>query len=194
MILTMSDTALNRQLSIDLSKQYSLGELVLYPQKFVDKGSKLYIVDVSSNQNIYLNKTAKAFAAELIQMGLPDSVKDIYMIMSDLKSDQSLISFCNELAKAFTLYQHRKIAVHAPAQLGYDMTVVMPAKNGKWQIYGLYDDGIIASKLLQEKNQLDFDYIHTINDKVLLWEGEDIQSYLNDPQKIYDGITYVWAY
>lgn len=194
MLLAMSNVELNRQCSLNLIKQYSLGQLIVYPEQLIGESVKLCIVDVACTENIYLKMSGKDFADQLIQMDLPLGIRDIYMIMSDVNPDKSLMAFCNDLAKAFAQCFHRKIAVHAPVQLGYDMTILMPTKSGKWQIYGLYDNGMIANKLLKEKTHLDFDYIKTLSDKVLLWEGTDIQKYLDDPQKIYDGISYVWSY
>lgn len=195
MLLIMNDESLNQNCGFAFTKQLGIDTIITtYPNKMKDDHSnELFILDVVGLHRFSLEKSAKTFADELIKMGLPHSIKDIYFIMSDLEISNSLINFANELANALAEFHDRNIRVHTPTHLGYDITIVFPKENGRWQIYGLYDDGIIGKKIVRTNSNIDFDFINTLKNKTLLWEGVDLKGYLDHPQKTYVGINYTWS-
>lgn len=196
MILLMSDVEQNKKGGKQLIEQYSMKKhIVNYPHQLTSDNTinKLYLIDLTGVHNPYFTKTPREFANELIDMGLPSNITDIYLLISDLEPTKSLISFCNQLASAFKQYHDRQIFIHCPAKLGYEVTIVALSSNNKWKIYGLYLDQIDPNKIFKENNQLDFDFIDTINDKTLLWEGVNIDQYLSDAERTYNGESYVWS-
>lgn len=176
MIYVLSDSILNRKCAALLSSELPAEEIMTYPFLLFDKSQassdNLFIVDLTSDIPLASRSTPEIFADYLIDMGLPKNISNIYLVIPDENIEKSMIAFAENLSRAFSEFHQRNVAVHVPAQLGYDATVVVPSeKNNEWEIYGFKDND---------------------DSRELIWKGSNIAHYMNNAQHTYDGISYVW--
>jgi len=176
MIFLLSDSILNQQCAALLATQLHTNDIKIYPEISFSKTSQsdsLIIFDIDTQFSLASHFTAKKFADYLVQAGLPQEISNIYLIMQDMNADESLIAFSHQLARCFAQFHRRKMAVHVPCVLSYDMTLLFPAATSSaWEVYGINRNDVQAKKLI--------------------WKGEDLIHYMNDSQHTYDGISHVW--
>lgn len=186
----MSDNWLNKQGAKYLAEQYQIEIISEFSAHFINnKINRLIIMDIAGDAHLTSLKLEEELADELIRMGLPESCTDIYFLMSDIDPKKSLILFANILSTIFMKKHKRKIQIHVPSHIAYDVTLLLSTTIGHWAIYGLQKENIIKEL---ENYIEDVDYLTKISNKKLLWEGKDILNYLENSRHTFTGISYAW--
>lgn len=152
-----------------------------YPDKFAE--DKCFIVDI---EQTYVTKktTPEKFTSQLI---ITNSIKDIYLLVSEITQRHSLVVFANLLARELAEHHDKQIKVHVISSLNFDITFLIPPnKNSKnWQVYGVNPDNEIEHPTVAMLSKL--------AEKKLIWEGGDILDWMNSPQQTLSGVSYVWG-
>lgn len=150
-----------------------------------EDSSKCFVIDIEQ-KFFKKNITPDQFATQLLNLKLPASIQDIYLLTSEIEKDHFLSVFAHHLSQVFSKNHHRKINVHIPTYLSKEMTLIVPPEGkNSWKIYG-----INRSDLPQSDPS--FNTILEAPNKQLIWEGNNIFEWMNDPQQTYNGIAYVW--
>ena len=134
MIFLLNDSILNQQCAALLADQLSVKDIKVYPALSFDKSEKsdsLVIVDIANQFFLTSHFTPEKFADYLMQSGLPKEITNIYFIMQDMDTNDNLIVYAQDLAKYFLENHQRKMSVHIPSELGYDMTLLLPSDNNQ---------------------------------------------------------------
>lgn len=148
------------------------------------KDNQCFVIDIDASCG-FSEFTADFFARQLMQCHLPSTVKDIYMIVSDMKSHHAIMTFAQGLSIAFARDYQKKINIHVVSSLNFDVTLIVPSeKNNKWVVYG-FDD--------TENSFESYDDANVIQNKKILFEGENILDWMDNNQRILNGINYVWS-
>lgn len=152
-----------------------------------DAEDKLHCFVIDIEQQFFRkNITPEQYAAELIKSILPHSIHDLYLLTSEIEQNHFMAVFAHQLSQALLELHHRKINVHIPTYLSCEMTLIVPAKeNDPWKIYGINHSNLNQTDLSYEK-------ILAEKDKEIIWEGNDILEWMNNPQQTYNGSAYVW--
>jgi hypothetical protein len=159
----------------------------------------LTVMDLSADGTFQELIEPKEFARILLKKGLPETVERICLLISDTQLKHSLAVFSKRLAVELE-NRGRYIKVNYVSELNAYYTLVVSPSNNKdnWKVYAIYDGS--ANKTLnvgcssffkQEKfvkglladKRLNIDAIESIKAKRLIWEGKDIEGWLNQPRK-----------
>lgn len=195
MIILMNESKLNKQCADIITQFYGIADqnILYYPLNFFSKSKQaqsepLFIIDMDANGYFQENNAPDLLAMRLNVMEISNDINDIYLLVSDVNVNKKLPTFANRFAKALSQLEERTIEVHIPTSLNYDVTFVDPLHHlGKWQVYGIYKE-----ELSNNSEKICLDTLQKLKNKMLLWEGDDILQFLNDPQKTYSGVSYVW--
>jgi hypothetical protein len=193
MLLVMTQNELDKNAGIILSRFYDDHELYYFTDWTVKLNgshhSKLILVDVSDDSQIGKHKIIpEVLANKLMDLGLPESINDIYLVTNEYSSDNLLSVYAHELSRAFAQNFQRKIAVHVPSSLNFDISMVCYDKENVFQIIGINN-----SKKLKLPKKLTMKSVAKIEEKEIIWEGNDILKWMDDPQQVFTEVSYVWA-
>ncbi len=178
MIIIMQDSFTNKQYANLIIKKYELLDRVyVYPFDFSydvnvsAQDKKLIIIDLEKENILQLRQSSKLFTHELLRIGIPKKLTDVYFIVSDIHSVSKTVSFINYLASDLSAIYKRKILVHAPFQLNFEkIHIEVPlTEMESWRVHGVSSDK-----------------------KTIIWQGEDILKWLNDSNRTLSGVDYVW--
>lgn len=150
-----------------------------------DDQSHCFVIDIEQ-QFFKKNITPEQFVTQLLESGLPDSIQDIYLLTSEIEQNHFLAVFAHYLSRIFAEHHRRMINVHVPTYLSCEMTLIVPsAENNHWKIYGINRSEV-------EQNDLSYENILAAKNKKMIWEGNNLLDWMNDPQQTYNGRTYTW--
>lgn len=192
MIILMSNSEINKRSAERIVNYYNVSnDFCFYPTdllKLNHSKEPLFVIDLDANNNFQKYIVAVPFAIRLSVRAIASQVSDIYLLVSDVNIKSRLPSFAYHLAKNLNEKSEQPISVHIPTVLDHDVTLVVPpAKLEQWKIYGMSEQHL-------PENVADYNFAawQKVKNKTLLWEGDDILQWLNDPQKTYTGIAYSW--
>jgi len=130
-----------------------------------------YILALNENLSLTQTTSVKDFAKALLKLRLPTSLEHIYLITSDLSTQHSLLPFASHLSLFFKEFYQRDLKIHVVCDLNYDLTILRPpSENSSWMIFGKQENSGQEEKLL--------------------WQGENILQWFNDPQRVLSSKTY----
>lgn len=192
MIILMSESEINKRCAEMIAKKYHISKDICHYPYELDKLTKseepLFIIDLDANSRFQTYMVAVPFAVRLCVREIATHLNDIYLLVSDINLDNRLSTFAYHLAKSLNEQTSQDIAVHVPAVLDHHATLVVPPLDSEqWRIYGIDDE-----HMPDNIENLTLDAWQKVKHKTLLWEGYDIQKWLDDPQKTYTGIAYSW--
>lgn len=187
MILLLSDKHTSAECAGLLSRQHGDMKIIQYQQENFSTepaATRLFIIDLLRND--YFSETffPELLAFELINKQLPPTVSDIYLLVTSLDDSIKTITWGNRLAAAFLQNHQRTIRVHVLAKLEYDSVKFGFSINDmEWKI-----EGINFVNSIPNSEELKIDYLDT----QLIWAGNNIVNYLDNPEQICTGIAYGW--
>jgi hypothetical protein len=157
MLILLQKNQANQLAAKTISNYYSL------PDELIEYPfPPLFTLEKYKNKCCFINSSPNYFAERLLEVKLPTTIQHIYFIVPDNISDTSLMKFAHKFSKVFRDHK-RNLEIHVISNINYEKTDIM-LNDGTWQIIGT-------------KNQ----------NKKILWEGKDIKSWLNNPQRTFNG-------
>ncbi|WP_028389547.1 hypothetical protein [Legionella fairfieldensis] len=100
-----------------------------------NEDSKLILLSLKADGSFQKKIAPKILANKLLENGLPSSVKEIEIIVSDADEDSSLLNYGMSLGKAF-LNQGRKLTIKTSMHNEGKTRIVPPEeKEGDWHVY-----------------------------------------------------------
>lgn len=129
---------------------------------------KLIVIDLKVPTKIE-NTSPELLVAKLIPL-VTDKVKDIYLVTPELSRENLMSVYAHKLAAYFAEVYQIQLLVHIVSSLEFDSTLISMQEEN-FQIHGV-------SSSTQTKK--------------MIWEGQDILSYMDDPQRSFTGVSYVW--
>lgn len=160
MIILLNEDEINKKIFKFLEESNSLSKL-----------ESCAIIDIHDKSQLSKNKlTPERLVDKLIQHELPQSMKDLYLIVSEVSSEYPLSVFAHNLSKILSEKLHHQINTHIVSSLNYDMSIInFSSEEPIWQVYG-----------------------ETNGKMTLIWEGNNILDFMNSPQQTFDGKAYVF--
>lgn len=160
MIILLSNDEINKKIAEVLEESPSLPKL-----------ESCAIIDINDKNQLSKNiLTPELLVEKLIQIKLPQSIKDIYLLVSEVSSEYPLSVYAHNLSKILSEKLHHQIKTHIVSSLNYDMSIInFSSEEPIWKVYG-----------------------ETNEQKTLLWEGDNILDFMNSPQQTFDGKAYVF--
>lgn len=186
MILLISDEAVESMTANALTNltQNKISDIAYY---FKNPSLKvaiehLVILDLRANGEFQAMFEAKIFAQRLHEMGLSRSIKTIDLLVSDIGSDDEIsdsipqfaASLANTLQESFQI----KVTVRIISDTNFRTTLLVPPSsdtNDEWLIYGINDS--------LQPQQMNYKKLINYENKNILWQGKDIMTWLNHPQR-----------
>ncbi len=160
MIISYKNNALNEKAITALVAENQGMKVVPFPRFRFDgiKTTKLILLSLSDDGLFQKFISAGILAKQLIKNGLPSSVNEIDVIISDVDPNNPLLAFCAQLGEEF-LKAEREVFIKATISVEGPTLVVPPEiEGGNWHIYTL--------------------------DKKVIFEGKRIEDYLNKDECI----------
>lgn len=193
MIIIMKESEINRKAAEALMRIYNISNLYLYSDAILkmreDDSSYCIIIDFNDESHLAKNSISpQQFSAKLMAAGLPKTVKHVYLLVSEVSAEYPLSAYAHHFALNFAEVFQRKIAVHTVSSLNFEMSVLALSSKETWQIYGLRKENLPTA--IEEASS---ELLPKINNKKLIWEGENILDYMQSPQQTFDGTAYVWS-
>jgi hypothetical protein len=179
MLIISFFNALNNQKAIEsLIRDHDDSEVISFPDfKFKsDSHNKLMLISLNADGRFQMKIKPEVLTRKLLENGLPASVSEIEIIVSDIERDERLWDYALELGKAF-LQAGREVTVKATRNIEGRTLVVPPEKPGEsWRVY-LLDLGL-------EDRTRDFNYYNSLSQaKTLIFEGKTIQDFLDENEE-----------
>jgi len=170
MIILMKNNQKNNAAAKLIEKQHSIKSTYDFSGKWSSlknaSAKHCFIIDLDDETGLTSNALhPEIFASRLHDYQLPPTVTDLYLLVSQ-SSDFPLALYSHRLSQALEQRYQRKIAVHTISSLNHDRSLLscLPEQN-KWQIHDATS---------------------------LIWEGDNIQKYMNSNQQTFDGKAYAW--
>lgn len=170
MIISFFDSDLNRKGIGSLKSESGHSLIINFPNFEFDQSDKLTLVSLNADGSFQNLIAPQILAAKLLQSGLPASIKEIEIIVSDIDKDNPLLDYAMRLGKAF-FNKNREITIKAVMSMEGETLVVPPDKESDdWHVY------LINGSSDAEGTGFDFYYSQP---KTLLFEGK-IQDFLQE--------------
>lgn len=142
----------------------------------VADGDTLFVLDLNYNGDFQRHLSPDLFVEQLIKKGLPEHIKNIDFIVSDINPQKKLSVFAQEMVNYLNKKHHeRAMTIHVITDLNYKITMIDPPKadSSLWKVYGFKKLIFIPSK-----NEEAYRALLKEQSKILLWEGADITQWL----------------
>ncbi|MCL9684366.1 hypothetical protein [Legionella maioricensis] len=170
MIISFFDSALNRKGIGSLKSENGHSLIINFPNFEFDQSDKLTLVSLNADGSFQNLIAPQMLAAKLLQSGLPASIKEIEIIVSDIDKDNPLLDYAMRLGKAF-FNKNREITIKAVMSMEGETLIVPPDKeSGDWRVYLINRSSDAEGKC--------FDF-YCSQPKTLLFEGK-IQDFLQE--------------
>jgi hypothetical protein len=164
MIISFFDSDLNRKGIGSLKSEDGHFLVVNFPNFEFDKSEKLTLVSLNADGSFQNLIAPQVLATKLLQSDLPDSIKEIEIIVSDVDKENPLLDYAMRLGKAF-FNNNREITIKAVMSMEGETLIVPPKKEGDdWCVY------LIHRSSEAEKGK-GFDFYHS-QPKTLLFKGK----------------------
>jgi CheY-like chemotaxis protein len=168
MILVMSDSKENQATGQRLAASChdEVRRIDQLNQGLSETKDQLIILDIDTDDKILRCLDPATFADTLIKHGLPSQVHSVVFLVSDSNPDQNLRTFSrafiDELGKQFS----HPVTAYVPTDLNYGSTLIEPPieQSDDWCVFGIRQS-------------------ESIEDKRLLWEGQDILAWISSNEK-----------
>ena len=171
MIISFFDSDLNKKGISSLKSEDGHSLVINFPNFEFDKSEKLTLVSLNADGSFQNLIAPQILATKLLQSGLPASIKEIEIIVSDVDKENPLLDYAMRLGKAF-LNNNREVTVKAVMSMEGETLIVPPEQAGDdWRVYLIHG----SSDAVKGK---DYDFYHS-QPKTLLFEGK-IQDFLQD--------------
>ena len=152
------------------------------------KDEKLILMDLRANGSFQDTFDGEVLAEKLHEQNLSLSVKviDLYLSEIDLKTEfdntqNSLPRTAHRLTHRLKELGNYEIVVRIVTDLDHAYTLLVPPQvAGKWQVYGIH-----RGDMIPQGKPVTFEELYQHPKKEWIWEGDDLDEYLCNPQKLY---------
>jgi hypothetical protein len=143
------------------------------------------IIDLSGDGSFQNSNSPTLLAKLLIECGLPESVKTVNFIVSDVDPSASMKAYGYQLAHILNS-SGRKISVNVCTDENNETCIIPPMRaNDDWKVYGVNRGNLKELVIEPYKNFSYKDFIRLTEAKVI-WEGKNFYDWLNNSFHQYD--------
>lgn len=193
MIIVLKKSDTNMRAAEIISSNYSIEDIYIY-SNFINliknKDSKFCVI-IDLNEECLLAKeniSPGMLADKIIEMGLPNTVQDIYLLITELTTQFPLPIYAHELARHLSERYMHLVKIHIPCSLSYSMSMISLPTKDNWEVFG-----VNKSDIPEGISEISIDELMAIKNEQRIWEGKDILGWMGTPRQTYTGIAYVWG-
>jgi len=192
-IIVLNKSEVNKRAAEIISLNYSIQDIYYYSNALNLKKNRnsniCVIIDLNEeNQLTKENILPETLVKKLIDRGLPNTIQDIYLLISELTTDYPLPIYAHQLARFFSESYMHLVKIHIPSSLSYSMSMISLPLKDQWEVFG-----INKSDIPEGISEISLDQLLAIKNEQQIWEGKDILGWMGTPNQTYTGIAYVWG-
>lgn len=175
MILLMSMDPLSKQAAEQLSQVTGEDIGYFYDAKLSDiRSSSITLVDLRADSKFQDCHNAESFADFFYKNKISPTVEEIYLMVSDVNPDDSLLAFTDNFIEKMLTYGI-KLPLYACGSVNASAAfILLPEQDKNWKIYGvsLLRQANISKPYSYEQFQ------RAIPNMTLIWQGENVYEFL----------------
>ncbi len=187
MILLMSIDPISKQAANQLGKITGEEVRCFQDVNLSDIQDKsITLVDLRADSTFQDSHDAQAFADFFRENNVSNILQKIYLMISDVNPDDSLLAFAYSFNAQMQAY-HINLSMHACGDANASITFIeAPKEDTDWKIYavGLPGDANLANPYSYQQFQ------HALPHMALIWQGESIHSWFDKSSLMRNGIFF----